>query len=102
MSAFAPDSDRTMDIPGGPACAKSGSELRSGRRASPSSDSGHRLLQTSSPVAARSKSLPRARRNSYKGVLTRGRDGMVIFVPPLPKLSNVLSALHGLSPRRLL
>jgi DUF2075 family protein len=33
------------------------------------------------------------RRNSYRVLLTRGRDGMVIFVPPLPPLSESFAAL---------
>ena len=34
------------------------------------------------------------RRNSYRVLLTRGRDGMVIFVPPVHALSKSLEALH--------
>jgi len=33
--------------------------------------------------------------NAYRVLLTRGRDGAVIFVPPLPELDTTAARLQG-------
>jgi DUF2075 family protein len=43
---------------------------------------------------SQAKDLHRLRLNSYRVLLTRGRDGMVIFVPPDARLSSTLEALR--------
>ncbi|NEQ31605.1 MAG: DUF2075 domain-containing protein [Leptolyngbya sp. SIO4C5] len=43
----------------------------------------------------------RLRRNSYRVLLTRGRDGLVIFVPPDPKMESTYQALKESGVRSL-
>jgi Uncharacterized conserved protein (DUF2075) len=60
------------------------------------------LIAITSPSLA-SSTLPRPhvrdpfqlRDNAYRVLLTRGRDGAVIFVPPLPELDATAARLQG-------
>ena len=41
------------------------------------------------------------RRNSYRVLLTRGRDGFIVFVPPVERLNNVYDLLLSAGIKKL-
>ena len=41
------------------------------------------------------------RRNSYRVLLTRGRDGFIVFVPPVSKLESVYDLLLSVGIKEL-
>ncbi|HEY5541067.1 MAG TPA: hypothetical protein VIL41_06405, partial [Coriobacteriia bacterium] len=51
--------------------------------------------QAARALGARTRPLPAARPRLPRAALTRGRDGAVIFVPPLPELDATAARLQG-------